>query len=276
MTNNLSETLEKYQDVIPKMVIDNYIGEIESARGWFEWKTLVEDYINLKDAYFSKVSSSDHRFSTFLWAYDVRSLCNQIGYSYCWMRAYADYYRASVSEGDLPSHTDFHVSYYLDNCIVRIDSTRDKMALMVWSYYCVFDPEKRLLVYEDIVERLTNQAKFGLALKRGEDFLQYLEQIENGSFKLIEGYRNSKIHRREPRYEMYDVKSHHGWPYLSPQSKQGEDGIRFEPNKSYGHLGDYEELEEAIRNSLLKILVSASGCFRNLLQREPFQKEPRL
>lgn len=216
----------------------------------------------------------DHRFNAFLWAFDVRNLCSQIGYSYCWMKAYADHYKTEVSEGDMPWHTDFHVSYYADNCITRIDSSRDKTALMVWAYYCAFDPEKPVLVYEDVTERLRSPKNFGLVLEEPESFLKCLKLLSNEEFKTIEDYRHLKIHRREPRYEMYGVKPHHDWPYLFPLANQPGSDVRYEPRRSDVHLADYKKLEEAIRNSLLKILESASGCFRILSHREPFRKKP--
>ena len=295
-------TLEKYRLVIPENVIDNYIREAQNVNKWEEWKRFFSAYKSLSDASLDIGIPTDHRFNAIHWVMDVKDLCYQIGYSYCWMKAYADHYKTEEPRGEEPAHTDFRVSYYADNCITRIDSCRDKNALMVWAYYCAFDPEKPVLDYQQIIERLKAPIKFGLALRGVHRFLQYLELLNNGQFKIVEKYRHSKIHRREPRIEIYGVEPHHDWPYLyaltNPKEIQqeiqrlreslanehvdallrerAEEGSRsrdvlFVKRRVEDRLWNYEDLQSVIRNSLLKLLVSGGGCIRVLRRRAPFR-----
>lgn len=289
--------LEYRKEVLEKIVI-NYIQEKEKLLNQKEWKSFVKAFKNLNDVSVRIGIPFDPKFNSFHWAVDVYGLCHQILDGYCWMKAYADHYKSEVPEGELPAHTDFNVTYYADNCITRIDSSRDKIALMVWAYYCSFDPEKLVLAFEGIVERLKYQVKFGLVLKGAENFLGYLDQLKNGSFRRVKKYRHSKIHRREPRIEIYDVKPHHGLPYMFPLTKPTEirgwrrslarehsdhssrariekqcriKGVLFEQRIVEDHLWKYEDLERTIKDSLVKLLVSSNGCFRVLRRRKPFR-----
>lgn len=74
-------------------------------------------------------SPFDPKTNAVHWAFDVSDLCRQIAISYLWMKAYARFYKERVSPGSLTAHTDFHVTYFADNCITRMDSIRDKLAL---------------------------------------------------------------------------------------------------------------------------------------------------
>lgn len=292
-------TLEKHQEVIPEKVIDNYIREIESIRKREEWKNFVNAFKSLNDVSRRIGIPFNPKFNAFHWAVDVRALCHEIGYSYCWMKAYADYYKTEVPEGEIPAHPNFHVSYYAGNCITRIDSCRDKNALMVWAYYCAFDPEKRVLDYEQIIKQLKYPVKFGLVLKGADSFLKYLELLNNGPFKVIKKYRDLKIHRREPGIEIYGVKSHHDLPYMFPLTKPSEKqrwrdsiakehsdasmyaliekqsmigGVLFEQRRVKDRVWSYQDLQRNLKNCLLKLLVAGNGCFRVLCRRKPFVK----
>ena len=77
----------------------------------------------------------DPRFNSVNWMFDCFQLAKEIVYSYCWMSAYAE----EVSEHT--GHKEFHIQYYADNCITRINSFRDKAALLAWAYYCPFQPK---------------------------------------------------------------------------------------------------------------------------------------
>ena len=64
----------------------------------------------------------------------------------------------------------------------------------------------------------------------------------------METYRNLKIHRMEPRIEIYGVKPHHGWDYMYPLYEQNEI-IRWE-----------RELENLYPDPEFRKLI-AKGCY---------------
>jgi hypothetical protein len=243
----------------------------------------------------------DPKFNAVLWAFDVTRLCNEIIFSYCCMNSYAESYKNRITPGSQPAHADFHVSYFADNCITRIDSCRDKLALMIWAFYCAFNPEKRdeMLDYQRILDRLRCPMRFGLKLKNQNDFLKYLENLHGLDFDRVEEYRNFKIHRREPRIEIYGVEPHHDWPYMFPVINKNDiarwkealkkqypdpkhrehvkngcyiDGILFDRRKIKDRLWDFEEVQRHIKSCIIKLLKASDGCFRILRRRLPLRR----
>ena len=186
------------------------------------WKQFVKANDRLSKAAHKCGIPFDTKFNAVHWAFDVNALCREIVYGYCWMKAYARYYQEEVTRNSQPEHVDFHVSYFADNCITRINSCRDKLALMVWAYYCPFNPEKRdeVFDYTKIIERLKFPVKFGLTIRNQTVFLESLEKLVGKDFKRIQTYRHLKIHRMEPRIEIYGVAAHHGWSYMVPLINQ--------------------------------------------------------
>ena len=186
------------------------------------WKQFVKSNERITKAAHKCGLPFNPRFNAVHWAFDVTALCREIVYGYCWMKAYARYYQEKVARNSQPTHVDFHVSYFADNCITRINSCRDKLALMVWAFYCPFNPENRdeVLDYPQIIERLKFPVKFGLTIKNQECFLASLEKLVGKDFKRLQTYRHLKIHRMEPRIEIYGVATHHGWSYIVPVVNQ--------------------------------------------------------
>ncbi len=249
----------------------------------------------------AKVSGTlphDPRFNAIHWANDVQRLVEEIAFSYALMRAHATLYKESVPVGELPSHAVFHVGYYADNAITRVDSCRDKLALMVWAYFCPFNPDKKeeVLAFESVVERLCHPAKHGLKIANHEEFISGLTKLNGGSFARIISYRHLKIHRREPRVEVYGVQPHHDWPYLVPIERPEEvaeferrirqssvnldianlriegsrvDGVLYESRRLKNRLWDLDEVDSLIRGCLELLAESAAICFRKLRQLPP-------
>ncbi len=264
-----------------------------------DWKQFVKSYERLSRAAHKSGLPLDPKFNAVHWAFDVNSLCKQIVYGYCWMKAYARYYREKVTPNSQPSHVDSHVSYFADNCITRINSCRDKLALMVWAYYCPFNPENReeILDYTRIIDRLKFPVKFGITIKKQDVFLKSLEKLEGKDFKRIQKYRHLKIHRMEPRVEIYGVDAHHGWSYMVPilhskdikkfdreLSKRYPDkhreiikkgcyinGILFDKKKVEDSIWAFDELEGHIKSCSVKLLKTSSECFQALSNRAPLR-----
>lgn len=269
--------------------------------GWLLFKRSAE---SLHKAAFKASLPFDPKFNAVHWAFSVESLCREIVYSYCWMKAYAAFYKEKVKRNTRMAHVDFHVSYYVDNCITRIDSCRDKLALMVWAFYCPFNPEKKpeILNYDGIIERLLYPAKFALRLNNQQSLLSQLQKLSGQDFQRIEKYRHYKIHRMEPRIEMYGVKSHHGWSYMYllfaqkdirrwdkdlrkeyPNDEQREiirrnchiNGILYETRKIKDSLWDYSEVEKHIKTCIEKILDATGNSFKILRNRSPLKTNKR-
>lgn len=286
---------------IPSIVEQNFLEEREKITSRREWISFSNAHKRLYKAAASKVLPFDPKFNAVLWAFDVVELCKEIAFSCCWMNSYGEFYKKRVRRGSQPAHVDFNVSYFADNCITRIDSCRDKLALMVWAFYCPFNPEKKkeVLDYPKIVERLRFPIKFGFDLKNQNEFLKHLDTLMGTDFDQIEKYRHLKIHRREPRIEIYGVEPHHDWPYTLPiidkidisrweeeLKKQYPDpkfrehvkeschidGVLFDRLKIRDRLLDFEEVQKHIKTCLIKLLKASDGCFRILRRRLPFRK----
>ena len=265
---------------------------ISSLRAW-------RRFSNLFNSFYAAAAKGpfpfDPRFNSIHWAFDVSSLCNQIAYGLTWTMAYANYYKARIPKGTLPAHTDFGVQYYADNCASRVDSCRDKLALMVWSHYCAFNPEKphEILTYEKIMERLQYPIRFGLNISGEDLFVQYLLPLQGNDFEIIGRYRDHKIHRREPRIELYGPAAHHDWPYMLALTDPKEivrfkrsiahesdwvlerstrKGIIFDRRTLKGRLWDYYDLTKRIEACMVKLLAAGAGCFMVLKRRKPFRK----
>jgi len=144
----------------------------------------------------------DWRYNTTHWALDVANVCKEIGYSVAWMRAFARYW--SESEEHDRRSAEGLVSYYADNAATRISSCRDKLALLAWSYYCPFNPDKKdeVLNFEQVHARLTTPLRFGLHLEGHNEFLAELNKLVGSGFDRATNYRHKKVHRMEPRVMM--------------------------------------------------------------------------
>lgn len=160
----------------------------------------------------------DPRFNSVNWMFDCFQLVREIAHSYCWMTAYAD-------EASMPNNErDFYVQYYADNCITRINSFRDKAALLVWAYYCPFNPHNRneMLGYEQVLERLKQPVRFGMTISRQNVFVTQLEKLSEPHFKRIKAYRDRKIHRIEPKILMRKPEASDGLSYMVPLLTENE------------------------------------------------------
>jgi hypothetical protein len=157
----------------------------------------------------------DWRYNATHWAFNVANICMEIRYSIVWMRTFARYSQ-ECSEMDRLA-TEGQISYYADNAATRISSCRDKIALLAWSYYCPFNPDKKdeVLNFELIRERLMTPIRFGLKLKGHEAFLDELNKLVGPLFDRAITYRHKKVHRMEPRV------------VLRPEQKDGQPSYMF-------------------------------------------------
>ena len=147
-------------------LVNHYRDAEEAVRRESSLNAMLREEQRLDDASYGTIPF-DPRYNATAWALDCLALVREIVYSYCWMEAYA------ASDEVQKDANVFHLRYYADNCIVRIDSFKDKAALVAWAYYCPFSPEQRkeVLAFEDIIERLQCPVRFGLRIVGQQAFL---------------------------------------------------------------------------------------------------------
>lgn len=160
----------------------------------------------------------DTRFNAVLWAFDCLTLAREIVYSYCWMQAHAE--ETSTEE----AIRLFYVRYYADNCITRINSFRDKAALLAWAYYCPFNPDRKeeVLGLSKIQDRLRCPLRFGLKITGQKAFLTQLDKLMGQPFDRAAQYRHLKIHRREPKILLRPATESDGLRYMVPLFRRDE------------------------------------------------------
>ena len=291
-------TGQSKKPIVPDAVQEKVNQDMEDFTARRDWAQFVSAFRSLSGAALAGPSPFDPRFNAFHWASDVHNLCVQIAHGYCWMTAYGAVYRQQVPSGSSPAHAHFKSSYFADNCITRIDSCRDKLALCVWAYYCPFNPEKKVLDYPQVIERLRYPVEFGLRLKNQACFLQALEILTGSHFDRVEKYRHLKIHRREPRIEMHGVAGHHDLGYILPLIRKADirryekeleaqypdpthrelrrtasyvDGVLFDRRRLADRVWDFSEVQRQIASCLAKLLEASAVCFRILRMRAPFR-----
>jgi hypothetical protein len=265
-----------------------------------EWNSFDRSFNLLYRRALKRSLPFDPKFNTIHWAFDVHRLIREIAYSFCLMKTSAQHYKDKVPPNSEPSHVDFLVSYYADNCITRLDSCRDKLALMIWAFYCAFNPEKReeVLDYHEVVKRLRFPMRYGIRLRNSETFLANLTSLDGKEFKQVRSYRNLKTHRREPRIEIHGVTSHHDWSYMVPIYEQKDitrfmkdlaktypdeqmqetvlsgcyfDGVLFEQRKLKDRVWAYKGIQTNTELCLFKLLRASGSCFGILANRRPFR-----
>ena len=59
------------------------------------------------------------------------------------MKSWAEFNKKKILKERQASSAFRQLSFYGSSCITFIDSIRDKVALMVWAYYCPFNPDKK-------------------------------------------------------------------------------------------------------------------------------------
>ena len=238
----------------------------------------------------------DWRYNATHWALDVADVCGEIGYSIAWMRAFAEY--ASECDERERRSAEGSVSYYTDNAATRISSCRDKLALLAWSYYCPFNPDKKgeVLNFEQIRERLTSPIRFGLQFEGHEEFLVELNKVIGLNFEKATTYRHKKVHRMEPRVMLRKPQAPDQRSYMVPVVTDKDfrrsdanlaemypddrireeirkgcflDGVLFDrlaPENLLWHIEEFDQFTHACWKSLCD---ATAGSIDILLAREP-------
>ena len=159
-----------------------------------------------------------------------------------------------------------------------------------------------MLDYGQVVERLTYPVKFGLKLSGQGQLVRYLALLQGSDFQRVERYRNLKIHKREPRIEIYGVEPHHDWSYMVPLTDPKEiaawkaglarqypdpthrrlvergcyiRGVLFDQKTLRGRLWSFNDIRRDWESCLLKLLRASAGCFHILKSRRPIKRSRR-
>jgi len=239
----------------------------------------------------------DPRFNSINWMFDCFLLAREIAYSYCWMSAYAD----EVLKHHADADKEFHIQYYADNCITRVNSFRDKAALLAWAYYCPFNPNKKneVLGFGMVLERLQYPVRFGLTIKHPEEFVAQLDRLRGPHFDLMTHYRHLKIHRIEPKILMRPPRPSDGLSYMVPLFTDEEirghseqlkkmypddssreviekgcyiRGVLFDRIRVKREYWDYAEVEEAVRKCTHTCVDVAKELSQTLRRRAPLRE----
>ena len=76
-----------------------YLEEEKKIISSKEWADFSKSYKGLRKAAHKGVLPFDPRFNSVHWSFAASGLCRQIAFSYCWMQAYARYYKGQVQPG---------------------------------------------------------------------------------------------------------------------------------------------------------------------------------
>lgn len=234
-----------------------------------------QSFYNLKEL-FNKNHSDDWRFNSFHWVMDTHQMLMNVIYSYVQMKARVILYRNHRNKGDSQSNSHPQVNFYSQASVVNLYSCRDKLALMVWAYFHPFNPEnkKEVLPYRSIVERLKAPNNFGFNFTGQDEFIAALNLLGNASneFKRLEEFRHYKIHRWEPRIEIFGKQNHHGWPYLVLDYNNNDIKPTMIKSKLNDLIWDYEDVEHMIELCIKKMLNSLTQCYNLFSIRNPYIK----
>ncbi len=232
-----------------------------------------KSYLVLKKL-FHKNSSSDWKFNSIHWALDTYNLIGQCIYAFLNLKSMAMVYKKYRNSGDHPSHTNPKISFYIDSACINMYTCRDKVALMVWSFFHQFNPANRaeVLVFREILQRLKAPSHFGFELDKNDEFVKALSLLSNGNFefKKLEDYRHHKIHRWEPRVEMFGIKKHHGFPYVVFDYEKNNNSAEMKKEVIDGLIWSYEDVEKMLNKCLFKLMDSLTISYKELSKNPPF------
>jgi hypothetical protein len=282
------ERLEQYKEILKE-----YAFELIRLEKEKESKAFLRSSKLFKDAFKRQGGLPfETEINAVYWAYDLINLARELVISFCWMEAHANQYKKINQPGTKPSHSSVYVSFYADNCVTLIDSFKDKLALMVWAFYKPFNPEKKVLDYDEIIKSLKESKKFNL--RKQKPFLRYLQKLKAPHFKIVEMQRHLKIHRLSPRIEIFKAGPQSYDYYMLPLTGQNEinawrkdllkrcnndrsmarqiekgcyiNGILYDRRPLKGRLFEYKDVRRDIKYCLLDSLSALSKCL-NLLKR---------
>lgn len=290
-TKNIQEVAEKFLEVAQGVHQWDEFRKFESASN---------SLLHEADKIDIFLNTPDPRFNSISWARDVDWLIDQVYFSFYWMDAFAKYFEEKHDSSKGPYGDYWPTSFYADNCIVGIHSCRDKIALMIWAFYCPFDIRKKeeILDFDGVTKRLRYPVKYAIKVEGSEEFYNPLNGLNDSVFKDISEYRHKKIHRREPKVIMGEIQNFHYRNYTFPVLDPSEledwksqmkgmnydsetidlilknsvfDGVKYRSKPVDELLISYSDVHEQVERAFKKILKVATACF-NILDSRLFPR----
>lgn len=251
--------------------IQNIVEEFKTNKTHIKFHDSFQKLKNL----FTENYSHDWKFNSFHWAIDSRNIIHNILYGFVQMKARADIYKVYRNKGDSPSNSHIQIGFYAESAIINLHSCRDKIALMIWSYLHPFNPENKneVLNFNDVRKRLKNPQHFGFDFSNQSILTESLNLISNSTndFKRLEDFRHYKIHRWEPRIEIFGKQKHHGWPYITFDYDNNKSTEAIKVSKVLNDsLWDYNDIELILERCIDRTLKSLTNCFMFFSDNQPF------
>lgn len=94
--NEVSEKVEKLHTEEEKLLLSSK-----------EWLAFVKSYDGFRKSAFKASLPFDPRFNAVHWGFGVNGLCREIAFGYCWMNAYATYYKNQTLPSAKPPTCNF-------------------------------------------------------------------------------------------------------------------------------------------------------------------------
>ena len=196
--------------IIPEDVTKDFTNLINSFvdDSFNEYKIQVNE---LHASFIKIFDKMDFRTNYYFWAIDISSTITQIIYSYCWLVSWARFYRQNSSLAERTPTTMFQTSFYADYCTILVNSLKDKSAIMIYSCFEIVNPHEQILPYSKIMTYLN--------CKNQNDFVKMIDLcFGKAHFQAIKKFRDKKVHRLQPRIEIFDQQTRHFyWFEMSEQ-----------------------------------------------------------
>ncbi len=233
-----------------------------------------KSFHELKNKFYEN-HSDDWKFNSFHWALDTYKILMSVIYSFVNMKSRAVLYKKNRKKGEHPSNSHPQINFYCDSTMVNLYTCRDKTALMVWSYFHPFDPEnkKEVLSYKGVVERLKAPKNFGFNLSKQKNFLKSLNLLgnKNNEFKRLEDFRHYKIHRWEPRIEVFGKQDYQGFPYVTFDYEGQDFNPVLKRNKIKDVIWNYDDVEKNADLCINKMLIALTHCYETFSSLDPYK-----
>lgn len=225
------------------------------------------NHLTLKSK-FNQYQTRNWKFNSFHWANDVKRLADQLVYGFSKLKSHCKAYKDFTTDGQSSSNTYGPVSFYADTCILNLYSMRDKLALLVWSYFHPFNPNEKneVLSYYQVLKRLKAPQNFGFNFDFQDNFVSALQWMSKSKdhFVQLEKYRHYKTHRWEPRIEIYGKKDYQGFPYTTINYDNDTPTPSIEFQKLEEVIWSYSTVEKIILHCMIDSYKCIYLCFELL------------
>lgn len=186
-------------------------------------KRVEEAWDTCSELGWEKVSRFHPIANAMFWLASSKKIHREMIYAYASMDAHAEKYKEANPKGSRPSHVVPLVSYFADDCVVRLDTFRDKAALAMMSLYEPVDVRKHVPDYPNVLKFFRGYQETGASKEFWlKEIIRALSTLDGGPWALIEKLRHAKIHMLESRIEIYGIEPHHEERYLTKVENEAD------------------------------------------------------